>query len=199
LRLAPSSVNRLAIRLRCRSRRLRLTHTDPRIRDLKWGHLSIDDQRGHSTIATVEETELPTGQIELARAIGSEVVILPRRRADDGQGVYGEATLFLAKELRAEGVNVAYLDEPKDRLFEVKKSAVIAAFVTIVLGVGSTAAWDGIKALFKRNQLDDKQMEITYTDLSLDGSGKTWTVRGCGEDVLNAIDKLREQPFRGET
>jgi len=171
----------------------------PRVQDLKWGHLSIDEEPGRSTIATVEETDLPAGQFELARAIGSEVVILPGRRADDGQGVYSEATLFLAKELRAEGVNVAYLDEPKDRFFEVKKSALLDAFVTIVLGVGSAAAWDGIKALFKKNSLDDKQMEMTYADLSPNGSGKTWTVRGSGEDVLNAIDELREQPPRDET
>jgi hypothetical protein len=57
-----------------------------------------------------------------ARALGTFMVIVPGQRTDDDHGVYGEATLFLAKERRAEGVDVAYLDSSDSRLFEVKTS-----------------------------------------------------------------------------
>jgi hypothetical protein len=57
-----------------------------------------------------------------ARDLGTSMVIVPGQRTDDDRGVCGEATLFLAKELRAEGVDVAYLDSSDSRLFKVKTS-----------------------------------------------------------------------------
>lgn len=157
-----------------------------------------EDQR-QAPSAVVEAVELQADELARARSLGNSVVILPRRRADDGRGVYGEATVFLAKDLRAQGVDVAYLDPSNERLFEVKKSAIMAAFVTIVLGIGSAAGWDGIKALLKREHADDKPLEVAYTDLASDGTGKSWTVRGSGKDVIEAIDRLRSEPLNGES
>ena len=143
-----------------------------------------------STPVQIEAVELPSEDLERAREAGSAVVILPRRRADDGRGVYGEATLFLVKELRANGIDAEYLDSG-ERLFEVKKSALVAAVATIALGIASAGAWDAIKALLRREVSDRSQMEITYTDLRPNGTGRTWTVRGRGEEVITAIDKLQ--------
>lgn len=139
----------------------------------------------------VEAVELPAQDVERARDAAHAVVVLPRSRADDGRGVYGEATLFLVKELRAEGIDADYLDPTEDRLFEVKKSALVAALVTIALGIASAGAWDAIKALLRREGADRSEMEVTYTDLRPDGTGRTWRVRGHGEDVIRAIDKLQ--------
>jgi hypothetical protein len=149
---------------------------------------------GPTPSVVVEAVELPADELARARALGNSIVILPRRRADDGRGVYGEATVFLAKDLRAQRVDVAYLDPSEARLFEVKKSAILAVFVTIVLGISSAAGWDGIKALLKRERADDTPMEVTYADLAADGSGKSWRVRGSGKDVIEAIDRLRSAP-----
>jgi hypothetical protein len=161
--------------------------------------MTTGEDPGQAPSAVVEAVELPADELARARALGNSVVILPRRRADDGRGVYGEATVFLAKDLRAEGVDAAYLDPPDDRLFEVKKSAIIAVFVTIVLGIGSAAGWDGIKALLKREHADGKPLEVTYTDLASDGGGRSWTVRGSGKEVIEAIDRLRSEPPNEES
>jgi hypothetical protein len=130
-----------------------------------------------------------------ARALGTSMVILPRQCTGDGRGVYGEATLFLAKELRAEGVDVAYLDSSDSRLFEVKKSAVLTALDAIAIGVtsgvGTNAAWAGFKRLFHRREDSEHQIEISYVDLSEPGDRTQYTVRGRTRDVLDAIDEIR--------
>lgn len=156
--------------------------------------MSAERRDGGSAAVSVEHAELPLADIERARGSAASVVILPRHRTDDGRGIYGEATVFLAKELRAEGVDVTYLDPSEDRLFEVKKSALTEALVTIALGITSTAGWEAMKALLRRNRADDSAMEITYTELASSGHGQAWTVRGQGKDVIEAIDKLRAEP-----
>lgn len=161
--------------------------------------MTTDDDEARAPVVVVEAAELPADDIRRARALGKSVVILPRRRADDGRGVYGEATVFLAKDLRAEGVDVAYLDASEDRLFEVKKSALGDAFITIVLGIVGNAGWAGIRALIKREHDGTKPLEVTYTDLAPDGSAKSWTVRGPGSEVVEVIDRLRsETPHDGQ-
>ena len=139
----------------------------------------------------IEEIVLPTADLERARLAAAPVVILPISHTDDGRGVYGEATVFLAKELRAVGVDVDYLDAAEGRLFEVKKSVIAAAAITVALGLVSSGLWAAIAALFRsRPDVDDSTMEITYADLRPDGTGRTWRVRGRGAEVLDALDKL---------
>jgi hypothetical protein len=128
------------------------------------------------------------------------MVIMPRRWTDDGRGVYGEATLFLAKELRAEAIDVEYLEPSADRLFEVKKSTLLTALASIGIGigsgVGSNAAWAGIKRLLSRDTDDDREIEISYVDLSESGDCTQYTIRGPVREVIEAVEELRDRPSR---
>lgn len=142
--------------------------------------------------ASVERVSVPRLDMEAAMRASTDVVLMPRARTDDGRGIYGEATIFLVKELRAEGIEASFLDPSEGRLFDVKKSAIATALVTVVLGVVSSAAWEAVRSLLIREHPEDSPMEITYTDLSPTGTGSSWTVRGEGKDVLEAIDKLIE-------
>ncbi len=144
-------------------------------------------------IVSVERTELPKEELEAAFAVGASIVIMPHARTEDGRGIYGESTLSLVKDLRAQRLDAKYADEPERRVFEVKKGVLADGFVTIVLGIASAGAWDAFK-IYILGWLDDKKMEITYTDLSADGREESWTIRGQGRDVLAAIDKIRRQP-----
>jgi hypothetical protein len=129
-----------------------------------------------------------------ARAAGTDVVVLPARRDDDGRGVYGESTVFLVKELRAAGVSASYADPSDRRVFEVKKSALGTALVSVALGLVSNAGWDGVKAWLRREQPDGQRLEVSFADLSADGARTMWTVKGPAEETLAAVDRLRGQP-----
>lgn len=108
--------------------------------------------------------------------------------------MYGEATLFLVKELRAEGLDASYLDSAENRVFEVKKSALVDALISIPFGIVGSAAWDGIKLLLRRKAPAATELEITFTDMTPGGTGRTWRVRGRPDDVLDAVDRLLLEP-----
>lgn len=144
-------------------------------------------------IVSIERAELPVEELQAALAVGASIVIMPHARTEDGRGVYGESTLFLVKELRAQCLDAKFADESERRVFEVKKSALADGVVTIVLGLASAGLWEVVK-IYILGWFEDKKMEMTYTDLSADGREESWTVRGQGKDVLAAIDKIRRQP-----
>ena len=156
--------------------------------------MAVAEEPDRAPVLVVEEVELPEDDLVHARALGNPVVILPSRRAEDGRGVYDEGNIFLVKDLRATGVDVAYLDPSDARLFEVRKSAIAADLVTIILGICSSAGWDGIKALLTRGHSADNKLEVTYTDLGPGSIGRSWTVRGRAEDVIAVIERLQSEP-----
>lgn len=79
-------------------------------------------------------------------------------------------------------------------MFEVKKNALDAAIVAYTLGIGSAASWDALKALF--GSKSSGNISITYVNLEDEAGarGEAWKVEGDADDVLDAIDKLRDQP-----
>ena len=88
----------------------------------------------------VERDKLNQFEREAAIKTGAPVVIMPHSRTDDGRGIYSQSAVFLAKELRAQGIAAEYSDNSDMRVFEVKKSALAEALVTISLGVVSSAS-----------------------------------------------------------
>jgi hypothetical protein len=154
---------------------------------------------------SVSTAPLPAGMLARARGLDSDIVVMPRRWADDGRSVYGESTLFLVKELRAEGLSAAFLDSGEDRVFEVKKSALLAGLVAIGIGigggVGSNAAWAGLMRLLHRHAGDEnegREVEVTYVDLSHDGDGTQYTVRGPARAVIDTVEGLRSRAGSGD-
>ncbi|MDP9091773.1 MAG: hypothetical protein M3N95_02220 [Actinomycetota bacterium] len=140
---------------------------------------------------------LPSDILARAKALGSDVVVMPRRWADDGRAVYGESTLFLVKELRAEGLSAAFLDSGEDRVFEVKKSALLTGLAAIGIGIGSgvgtNVTWAALKRLLQSHAADgdeSREVEVTFVDLSDDGDGTQYTVRGPVRDVVDTVERL---------
>lgn len=140
--------------------------------------------------ATLEEAEIDSTLVVRANGLGRSVVVLPVRSAD-GRGIYTESSLLIVKQLRAAGIDAAFLDPQDRRVFEVKKSALAVGIVTYILGIGSAASWDALKAILRSRQT--KQISVTYVDLEGDdGSRATaWKVDGDSAAVIEAIDKLR--------
>lgn len=135
---------------------------------------------------------LPEAIVERAARAKAALVILPHRVTEDGRGVYPDPTTFLVKELRAAGVDASFLDEADQRLFEVKNSALLDMLTAVVLGVASSAAWDGFKALI-RKRTATAPLTVTYVDLSPEGARREFTATGRADEVLESIDRLRSE------
>jgi len=118
------------------------------------------------------------------------LLVLPLREDECGNGIYPEGTLALVKRLRAEGVDAGYLHPPERRLFEGRKGVILDAVASLALGVMSSAAWDGLKRMFRGRS--EGKLKVTFGQVSEADAGPAqwWQVEGDSADVLAAIDKL---------
>src|SRR5674476_83817 len=131
---------------------------------------------------------MPTWRLARTRLAGTSWSSRYARK--DGVGVYDQESLLLVKQLRAAGIDAGYLHDSASRRFEVKKSALATLAVTLVVGIASSASWDGVKALIRRRP--QAQLTVTYVDLKTrDGYATALTATGDAEAVLQAIDRLR--------
>lgn len=139
----------------------------------------------------VAETAISQDILSRALEAESDLIVLPIEYDEEGVALYTESSVMAVKSLRAAGVDAAFLDASEQRTFEVKKSDLATAIITFVIGIGSAAAWDGIRFLVGTSAA---RLRVTFVDLR-DGSerrGRAWTVEGDAESVLTAIDKLRD-------
>jgi hypothetical protein len=131
---------------------------------------------------------LPSDQ---EHAAGPEsVLVLPLREDASGNGIYPEESGSLVKQLRAAGMDAAYQHRPEQRLFEGRKGFIPDAVYTVILGVLSSAAWDGVKRLI--GSKPRRRLKVTFgqVDGPDAGSARWWQVEGDSSDVIAAIDKL---------
>lgn len=147
-------------------------------------------------MSLADPIELDAELVLRASEMASDVVVLPSRVGSD-RAVYSERSVTLVKELRALGVEAAYLDPPERREFEVKKGALSDAIQTIALGVASAASWDALKVLLLRKPT--RRLSVTYLELEdhHGQKGTAWKVEGDSAAVVDVIDKLRGGTTRG--
>ncbi|MER6936673.1 hypothetical protein ABTX24_21535 [Nocardioides sp. NPDC127514] len=149
----------------------------------------------------IEFTEVETDPELVLRlaGVGTDLVILPIRRLDDGVGVYPEDALFLVKDLRSAGYEASFLDDAGQRVFEVKKSLLGLALGSIALGIAGNAGWDGLKwLLHKLSRSGEVPLQITQFDRDDDPSEpRTWEINGSPVRVLAALDNLQSDRAPG--
>lgn len=145
-------------------------------------------------IVRAEPANVDAAMLARAQTARVPLVVMPVRQVG-GNGVYSQTSLLLVKKLRAIGLSAEFLDPPESRTFEVRKSALTTVVLSIVLNVGSSAAWDAIKAAFRKRSAQ-RQAKLSITFIDLDGEegrrGTGWKVEGDTDAVLQAIDKLRQ-------
>ena len=176
------------------------------------------DKATDKSDVTIVEADIAPDVVQRARELGHAVVVLPVRSAN-GRAVYTTSSLLLVKRLRASGIDVAFLDPPEQRVFEEKNAVELLALGgSILIAFVGAAAWDGVKVLFRARKSDDEseltdddesggtddqsdrpdnqsvRLSVTYVDLDPDDANpaKAWRVEGNGDNVLDAIDKLRK-------
>jgi hypothetical protein len=81
----------------------------------------------------------------LARAEPGQVFLIPRS-IEDGVAIYQDSHILAAKELRASGVDAAFLAESEDRTFVSEFSHDIV--YAIAIGIASNVSWDTAKAIW---------------------------------------------------
>ncbi|MEJ5914720.1 hypothetical protein [Pseudokineococcus sp. 1T1Z-3] len=121
-------------------------------------------------------------------------MIEPQRRDQAGRGIYDASTEMIVKELREAGVRASFLDPPATRLFNVQHSAWADLVLAIVINFGSSAAWDGLKALIRKSSPPSRHVSLSLTAVEADGSRRELHASGSGEDVIAVIQGLRERP-----
>jgi hypothetical protein len=101
------------------------------------------DHAAGSTPMTTEDAEA------LLDCTHADVVILPSEINHDGLALFEDGIVELFKELRAAGIDVSYSHPKSERSWLARKSF-FAVAGTMLLGVGSSAAWAAICAIFRR-------------------------------------------------
>ena len=126
-----------------------------------------------------------------------DLVVLPRKIAEDGTGLYDDSVIDLVKQLRAEGVDAAYLHDKDHREWIGEKGwtpAEIALIVSIAENLTSSAVWDGLKMILQRAHGGRGRAKLKACRViqSPDGTKtQEWIeVEGEIDDVVKAIDAL---------
>lgn len=139
--------------------------------------------------AVIQPYQVPEDYLERGALLPASVVVWPLREVE-GVGIYSQDVVTLVKRLRAEGVEATYLHPADSRVFEVKKGLVLDAAVAIGLNILSSAAWAGITRVL-RSRRERGELELTYAQSDTpSGHVEAWTVRGRGDTVLDAVDRL---------
>ncbi len=119
----------------------------------------------------------------LAARGGHNLVALPIR-LDQNFNVYAPLAADFVKELRHEGVDIAWADQQAERLFLEQRSAALDVVQHIVLGVGpvvlavgesiaGAAIWDRLSRFFGSRSAQRVRLDVVH-ETSSDGSAFEW-------------------------
>lgn len=127
-----------------------------------------------------------------------DLLILPRELAEDGDGLYDDSVLTLAKEFRSEGVTADYLHPPEERRWIGEKSAA-PLLVEFVIGVGGNAGWAALKALFRRRAAGKTRVRLARAKSCGEKVEWEWfEAEGTGEEVARAVEALEPSAAEGD-
>jgi hypothetical protein len=158
---------------------------------LGWARLSVQVSFvcGKATPQTPTVSAKPVDPLlaSLPEGIDIDVLILPRRLGPEGEGLYDDSVLTLAKDLRAEGVSADYLHPAEDRRWIGEKSAV-ALVVEFVVGIGGNAGWAALYALFRREPEQKVRVRVARKKDFAAKQEKEWVeAEGPGEEVARSL------------
>jgi hypothetical protein len=153
-----------------------------------------NDPTGNDAVGPVDRQWLDQVSPWLSGGDPSAITLLPRR-ITNGKAVYGDDVGPMVKWLRSEGFDARFLDTPS-HTFESHYGAASNILLSILVNVGSSAAWDGFKCLLGKIRHRAHDMESAdiepHCKMSLglvkypDGSSLMWQeISGPAEEVLD--------------
>jgi len=158
--------------------------------------------------ARLSSADLSAAELAGLDTTAGHLVITPFKRLDNGKGVYSSSTMFIVKELRADGLTASFLDPPERRTFDVRKSAV-ADVVTLSLSVGGSLTtnlvWFYLVRLLSRGGQSvaasgETEIEVTVVDPLAPPESNRLVLRGKPDVVLRAASEIshRNPPALGQ-
>lgn len=138
----------------------------------------------------VEPQVMATPPGALPGTWNADVVILPREVVD-GIGLYDDSVVTVAKELRAAGTSAEYAHGPAAREWIGEKSVAVIV-LSLVVGIASNAAWDGLRALVGRAGSERVRVRVARLKQTARGREAEWfELEGPGEEVADALMALQ--------
>ncbi len=142
---------------------------------------------------SVEQIDLPS-VAPLPRELDVDVLVLPRK-IEDGQGLYDDSVVTIAKELRAAGVTADYQHGPDSREW-IGEKAIPLFVVDLFAAVAGHAGWDGLRAVFRDKHSSDR-VRIRVVRYVRNESGvrfECFKLDGTGKEVAEALETLERSP-----
>lgn len=124
---------------------------------------------------------------EVALLETGDVVLYPED-VHDGRGVYPLAVAAVADELESDGLDVRTMHDEEQTEYYADREGVVLA---IIIGIVSSAAWDGIKRILARRQGKQVKVTIGYREL---GKVKWVCAEGEAADVAEMLNRLNLRP-----
>lgn len=126
----------------------------------------------------------------------ADITVLPLSRTEEDHGVYGEASIFLVQDLRDEGLNVSWSDDPSCRVYSAKRSAhlIVDLAIQVAYGVAGNAAWATLVKIFARKPYDAGRVHLEiHRKTGSDGSTEeVLKYDGSGAEISEILK--RDQP-----
>ena len=163
---------------------------------------------GHPVVGPVNQQWLDQVSSWLDDRDPSTITVLPRR-ITNGKAIYGDDVSPLVKWLRDESFDARFLNTP-DHAFESRYGAVSDIVLSVLVNIGSSAAWDGFKYLLDKIRYRTSDMKSAGVEpqctMSLgivnysDESSVMWQeISGPAEDVLHYAASIAQNYIAGNT
>lgn len=107
-------------------------------------------------------------ELESARNVDADVVVLPNYRTQQGLGAYPEQAIMLVKELRSAGYRVEFLDPPAQRTFIVQRDAFIDFALNLATGLLGTALWEAGALVVRKTLSRGRRSQVNVLPLASD-------------------------------
>lgn len=140
----------------------------------------------------IRELTPAEASLDLARVRDVGLTVLPSRRTDDGKGIYAQGQADVVKQLRSEGIDVEFLDEPRGRVFEAKYGFMTDVAIPYLFGVATNGGWAALAALAQRLRGRGSNNMIRITAMEAE-TGKAWLLEGPAARMPEAIEQIKRE------
>lgn len=133
--------------------------------------------------------------VTLPAELPADVLILPRK-TDDGQGLYDDSVVTVAKELRAAGATAEYQHDAGSRKW-IGEKALTPLEVDLIAGIATNAGWAAIATVLGRRKA---RVRARLARCAKTPSGTQWEwfeVEGSGTEVADTVKSLQSERRNG--
>jgi hypothetical protein len=132
-------------------------------------------------------------QLPLPKSVTEDAIILPERITKDGIGLYVPDAISAYKQLKSEGLNVAYLNESDQRKW-IGRHGIPSQVVDFAIALSAHVSYDAVMALLHRKQSEGKvRIRVAQYKNSSRSTAWEWLdIEGPASEVIDALKELSQ-------